>query len=176
MLLSCSDNEEIIRLKNLNKNLSEKLTLKQKALSIAQKSQLKFQFLQKQLGNIKAKIETNYGTMEFKFFPEHAPLHVFTFVTRAEAGYYDGVLFHRVMEGFMIQAGDANTKRNTNNSQPAGSGNPLVMIPHEFNNLKHTPGILSTARVSDKSFGAGSQFFIMHAEKPIPSLSVSIRR
>jgi len=68
------------------------------------------------------------------------------------------------MPGFMIQGGDPNTK-NTD-ALDDGMGGPMGAIPHEFNPTEHKRGILSMARVGDKSLGAGSQFFIMHADYP----------
>ena len=121
-------------------------------------------FLASKIEGVKAKIITNMGDIELEFFPDKAPLHCFNFITRAECGYYDNTLFHRVIKGFMIQGGDPNTK--TDNVDTYGTGGPIVAIPHEFNDIKHTPGILSMARPGDESLGAGSQFFIMQAEYP----------
>lgn len=119
-------------------------------------------FLVKQMQNVKARIVTNVGDIELKFHPENAPIHCFNFITRAESGFYNGTKFHRVIPGFMIQGGDPNSK--DNDPSDDGGGGPLVNIPHEFNTTKHMPGILSMARVGDKSYGAGCQFFIMHGE------------
>lgn len=116
------------------------------------------------LEGVKARIITNQGTMEAEFFPEAAPLHVFNFVARAESGFYDGTRFHRVIPGFMIQGGDPNSRSGDKLSM--GQGGPIAAIPHEFNDITHRRGVLSMARVSDKSQGAGSQFFIMHADTP----------
>ncbi len=117
-----------------------------------------------QMQNAKARIETNVGNIEVKFYPEKAPIHCFAFIARAEGGFYDNTQFHRVISGFMIQGGDPNTK----NKDPYddGMGGPLVNIPHEFNDTKHMKGILSMARVGDVNVGAGSQFFIMHGPTP----------
>lgn len=116
------------------------------------------------LEGVKARIITNQGTIELDFFPEAAPLHVFNFVARAESGFYDGTRFHRVIPGFMIQGGDPNSRSGDKLSM--GQGSPISAIPHEFNDITHSRGVLSMARVSDKSIGAGSQFFIMHADTP----------
>lgn len=124
----------------------------------------KLMFLTGKLMGIKARIVTNYGNIELKFFPEVAPLQCFNFITRAESGFYDGTLFHRVIKGFMIQGGDPITK--TDRVAEYGSGGPIAMIPHEFNDKEHKRGILSTARTSDVNAGAGSQFFIMHEDRP----------
>ena len=120
----------------------------------------KERFLKDKISGIKARIVTNLGNIEVKFFSEKAPLQCYNFITRAESGFYDSTQFHRVIKGFMIQGGDPNSK----NSDPFddGRGKPMVSIPHEFNDVKHLPGILSTARPGDESAGAGSQFFIMH--------------
>lgn len=119
-------------------------------------------FLAEQLSGVTATIETNHGEMELEFYPEKAPIHVFNFVSRAESGYYDGLKFHRIIENFMIQAGDPKTKGDDRSEY--GGGGPIANIPHEFNDISHQPGILSMARVSDVEEGAGSQFFIMHGE------------
>ncbi len=120
----------------------------------------KERFLTEKITGIKARIVTNLGNIEVKFFPEKAPLQCYNFITRAESGFYDSTQFHRVIKGFMIQGGDPNSK----NDDPFddGRGKPMVSIPHEFNDTRHLPGILSTARPGDESAGAGSQFFIMH--------------
>lgn len=115
------------------------------------------------LEGVKARIHTNHGTIEVEFFYDLAPVHVFNFVARAESGFYDNTQFHRVIPGFMIQGGDPNSR--DDNKLNNGQGGPLTMIPHEFNSTRHERGILSMARVSDKSAGAGSQFFIMHADR-----------
>lgn len=114
-------------------------------------------------GDKVAVIETNHGRILVKFFPDDAPGHVANFIKLAESGFYDGVRFHRVIPGFMIQGGDPNTK-----DQPRelhGTGGPGWQIPAEFNAIPHTPGILSMARTSDPN-SAGSQFFLMHERSP----------
>lgn len=112
----------------------------------------------------RARIVTTAGTIELRFYPELAPIHVLAFVSRAESGFYNDSYFHRVIPGFMIQGGDPNTR----NEDPLddGMGGPMGAIPHEFNPTPHKRGILSMARMGDKSLGAGSQFFIMHADYP----------
>lgn len=124
----------------------------------------RFEDLAGYLEGVKARIITNQGEMEVAFFPEAAPLHVFNFVARAESGYYDGTRFHRVIPGFMIQGGDPNSRSGDKTSM--GQGGPVSAIPHEFNDITHRRGVLSMARVADKNQGAGSQFFIMHADTP----------
>jgi peptidyl-prolyl cis-trans isomerase B (cyclophilin B) len=102
----------------------------------------------------KATITTKFGRIVVKFFPDLAPMHVKNFITLAEAGFYDGTPFHRVIPGFMIQGGDPNG---------TGTGGPGYTIPAEFTTKKkHVAGILSMARTNDPN-SAGSQFFIMVA-------------
>ena len=102
------------------------------------------------------------GVITVELYPEIAPNSVANFVELANSGYYDGVIFHRVIAGFMIQGGDPTG---------TGMGGPGYHIKGEFaangfeNNLKHTRGVISMARSSDPD-SAGSQFFIMHADAP----------
>ena len=105
-----------------------------------------------------AVIETNMGTIIFKFHPEVAPKTVENFKKLADEKFYDGTKFHRVIPGFMIQGGDPNS-RNPDRSKH-GTGGPGYTIPAEFSQIKHKPGIVSMARGSDIN-SAGSQFFIV---------------
>ena len=105
----------------------------------------------------------NGGVIKAELFPEIAPNTVANFVNLVESGFYDGLIFHRVIPGFMIQGGDP---------QGTGMGGPGYTIRGEFarngfrqNNLKHSRGVLSMAR-SMMPNSAGSQFFIMHADAP----------
>ena len=104
----------------------------------------------------------NGGVMELELYPEKAPLTVANFEKLVKSGFYDGLGFHRIIEGFMIQGGDP--KGN-------GTGGPGWEIKGEFaangvnNDLKHTRGVISMARSMDPD-SAGSQFFIMHADAP----------
>ncbi|TGY65061.1 peptidylprolyl isomerase [Dubosiella muris] len=101
-------------------------------------------------------------TMAGELYPDIAPETVANFEKLANEGFYDGLTFHRIIPGFMIQGGDP--KGN-------GTGGPGYSIKGEFNangfknDLKHTRGILSMARAMDPN-SAGSQFFIMHADAP----------
>jgi peptidyl-prolyl cis-trans isomerase B (cyclophilin B) len=147
-----------------NQKLKEEVSHLKSMVSKMRASDDKLMFLAGKLSGIKARLKTDYGDIEVKFFPEEAPIQCFNFITRAESGYYDNTLFHRVVKGFMIQGGDPNTK--TGNKATYGQGGPLVMVPHEFNDISHKRGILSTARTSNVNMGAGSQFFIMHADNP----------
>ena len=105
----------------------------------------------------------NGKTITAELYPEIAPNTVANFVNLIQKGFYDGLIFHRVIAGFMIQGGDPNC---------TGMGGPGYTIKGEFaangfkqNNLRHTRGVLSMAR-SMMPNSAGSQFFIMHANAP----------
>jgi len=113
-----------------------------------------------------AVIKTSEGEMVLEFWPEVAPGHVANFKKLAKSGFYDGQAFHRIIKGFMIQAGDPNTK-DPNKASQYGAGGPGYQIKAEFNDRKHIRGVLSMARSSDPNSG-GSQFFICLA--PAPSL------
>jgi peptidyl-prolyl cis-trans isomerase B (cyclophilin B) len=103
-----------------------------------------------------ATIDTSVGEIKLDLYPKDAPHHVNSFVFLAREGFYNGVIFHRVIPGFMIQGGDPTG---------TGSGGPGYKIKAEFNARKHVRGTLSMARTNDPN-SAGSQFFIMHAEAP----------
>ena len=102
----------------------------------------------------------NGDIIKAELYPEIAPNTVNNFISLVNKGFYDGVIFHRVIRGFMIQGGDP---------EGTGIGGPGYSIHGEFsnngftNNLKHTPGVLSMARTMMPN-SAGSQFFIMHAD------------
>jgi len=108
-------------------------------------------------GNETAVLETNYGKMVLKFFPDKAPMHCTSFKRLVNAGYYDCTTFHRIIPGFMIQGGDINSKDTLEGNE--GTGGPGYSLPAEFNDLHHDKGILSMARSADPN-SAGSQFFI----------------
>ncbi|MBP5730789.1 MAG: peptidylprolyl isomerase [Clostridia bacterium] len=101
-----------------------------------------------------------YGTVIIELFPDVAPITVASFITLANSGYYDGLIFHRVIKNFMIQGGD---------KEGTGSGSAPYNIKGEFsangveNNIKHVPGVVSMARA--KAYDtAGTQFFICVAD------------
>lgn len=158
--ISCKDQEMIEQ----NKQHQAKIKELKHEVSLLQDANKNRQFLVSNLIGIKARIATNQGNIELAFYPEKAPLHCFTFINRAEGGFYDNTQFHRIIPGFMIQGGDPNTK--TDQKHTYGQGGPLVMMPHEFNEISHKRGVLSTARIADLSQGAGCQFFIMHQDNP----------
>ena len=117
----------------------------------------------KKMADTKAVIETKFGKIELKFFPEVAPNHVNNFIELAKKGFYDGTTFHRVIPGFMIQGGDPNSK-NPDKSMH-GMGGPGYTVKAEFNDKAHKRGILSMARAASPD-SAGSQFFICVADAP----------
>ena len=104
-----------------------------------------------------ATIETTEGTISVEFWPDVAPGHVQNFIELSKQGFYNGLIFHRVIPGFMIQGGCP---------QGTGTGNAGKQLKAEFNNRadrKHTRGVLSMARSSDPD-SASCQFFIMHQD------------
>ena len=104
----------------------------------------------------------NGDTMKAELYPEVAPNTVNNFISLVKKGFYDGLIFHRIISGFMIQGGDPDG---------TGMGGPGYSIKGEFsyngvdNNLKHSRGVLSMARAQHPD-SAGSQFFVMHANAP----------
>ncbi len=115
----------------------------------------------KKMAETKAVIETKFGNIDLRFFPDVAPNHVHNFIELAKKGFYDGTIFHRVIPGFMIQGGDPNTK-NPDRSKH-GMGGPAYTIKAEFNEKPHKRGTLSMARAANPD-SAGSQFFICVAD------------
>lgn len=111
--------------------------------------------------NVDIEVE-NKGVIELELYPDIAPVTVSNFVYLAKKGFYDGLIFHRVIEGFMIQGGCP---------EGTGMGGPDHRIKGEFasngfeNNLKHERGVISMARTQAPN-SAGSQFFIMHQTSP----------
>ena len=117
----------------------------------------------KKMSETSAVIETKFGNIELRFFPDVAPNHVKNFIDLAKKGFYDRTTFHRVIPGFMIQGGDPNTK--TQDRSRHGFGGPGYTLKAEFNEKKHKRGTLSMAR-SQNPDSAGSQFFICVADAP----------
>ncbi len=112
---------------------------------------------------VKARIEMEQGgVIELELYPEKAPITVENFKNLASDGFYNGLIFHRVIAGFMIQGGCP---------QGTGMGGPGYQIKGEFaangvqNDIKHVRGVISMARAQHPD-SAGSQFFIMHADAP----------
>jgi peptidyl-prolyl cis-trans isomerase B (cyclophilin B) len=110
-----------------------------------------------------ATIETKFGEINLKFFPEVAPNHVNSFIELASDGFYDGTTFHRIVPGFVIQGGDPNTKSDDRSRH--GMGGPGFTLKAEFSKLPHKRGSLSMARAANPD-SAGSQFFICVADAP----------
>jgi len=106
---------------------------------------------------------SNGGIIKVELYPEVAPNTVNSFISLVQSQYFDGLMFHRVIPGFMIQGGDPTA---------TGTGGPGYSIKGEFtsngftNNLKHTRGVISMARSAQSKDSAGSQFFIMQADAP----------
>ncbi len=107
-------------------------------------------------------METQHGTMKIELYPEVAPITVANFEKLVSEGFYDGLTFHRIIRGFMIQGGDP---------EGTGMGGSKDKIKGEFatngvkNDLKHRRGVLSMARSMMRD-SASSQFFIMHEDAP----------
>jgi cyclophilin family peptidyl-prolyl cis-trans isomerase len=104
-------------------------------------------------------INSSLGDIKVEFYPEHAPKTVDNFRELANKGFYDGLIFHRIVPNFVIQGGDPNT-RNVNNRTGWGTGGPGWNLKAEFNKNKHSRGAMSMARSQDPD-SAGSQFFIV---------------
>nr|MBN2277410.1 peptidylprolyl isomerase [candidate division Zixibacteria bacterium] len=114
------------------------------------------EYKKRQPDNPEIAIETDFGTMKLELFRDVAPIHVDSMLSLVKKGFYDGLIFHRIIDGFMIQGGDP--KGN-------GTGGPGYTLPAEFNKIKHVEGSLSMARSQDPN-SAGSQFFICLAPAP----------
>ena len=108
-------------------------------------------------------LETDSGRLIIEFFPDVAPNHVKNFVTLSESDYYTNTIFHRIIEGFMIQGGDPLTAQENSSKSSWGTGDPGYSIDAEFNSIQHNRGIVSMARSADPN-SAGSQFFIVHKD------------
>ncbi|NLK22302.1 MAG: peptidylprolyl isomerase [Epulopiscium sp.] len=104
----------------------------------------------------------NEDKVKLELYPDKAPNTVNNFISLINKGFYDGIIFHRIIKGFMIQGGDP---------EGSGMGGPGYSIKGEFkingveNNLKHKKGVISMARAQNPD-SAGSQFFIMHEDSP----------
>jgi cyclophilin family peptidyl-prolyl cis-trans isomerase len=101
-------------------------------------------------------LETNFGKMVLELFHDVAPAHADSFVARTNAGFYNGTIFHRVIDGFMIQGGDP---------EGTGRGGAGYTLKAEFSDLPHVEGTLSMARSPDVN-SASSQFFVCLAKAP----------
>ena len=117
------------------------------------------------------------GDVEIELYPKIAPNHVKRFETLAKEGKYDGVVFHRVIDGFMAQTGDVkfgNSNTSEYNLQLAGTGgSDLPDLKAEFSDVAHNRGVLSMARSADPN-SANSQFFIVLESAPHLDRSYSV--
>ena len=114
-------------------------------------------------------LKLSYGDVEIELYPDKAPNHVKRFKELSESGKYDGVVFHRVIEGFMAQTGDVqfgNSNSKDFNINLAGTGGSnLPNVKAEFTDIAHTRGTISAARSADPD-SANSQFFICFQSAP----------
>ena len=114
-------------------------------------------------------LKLSYGDVEIELYPDKAPNHVKRFKELSESGKYDGVVFHRVIEGFMAQTGDVqfgNSNSKDFNLNLAGTGGSnLPNVKAEFTDVAHTRGTISAARSADPD-SANSQFFICFQSAP----------
>ena len=113
--------------------------------------------------DVEAVIETDKGEIVLTFYPDVAPVTVASFIHLARSGFYNGLRFHRVEPGFVIQGGDP--KSVDPNAPDVGTGGPGYSLPAEFNERPHNKGTLSMARSQDPNSG-GSQFFICLEAQP----------
>ena len=114
-------------------------------------------------------LKLDYGQVEIELYPEKAPNHVKRFKELSDSGKYDGVVFHRVIDGFMAQTGDVkfgnSNSPNFNLSLAGTGGSDLPNLKAEFTDIAHTRGVLSAARSADTD-SANSQFFICFESAP----------
>ena len=118
--------------------------------------------------NPKIILTTKYGDVKIELYQDTAPNHVKRILELSKAGKYDGVAFHRVIDGFMAQTGDVqhgNTKKGFNASMVGTGGSDLPDLKQEFNNIPHERGTMSMARSQDPN-SANSQFFICFDKAP----------
>ena len=118
------------------------------------------------MANRIARIETNMGTIRFELLEEDAPKTTENFRLLAERGYYDGVIFHRVINGFMIQGGDPTGTGRGGESAWGGRFNDEINRSSEVYKRGYKAGTVAMANAGPNT--NGSQFFIMHADYPLP--------
>ena len=118
--------------------------------------------------NIKI-LKLKYGQVEIELYPDKAPNHVKRFKELSDSGKYDGVVFHRVIDGFMAQTGDVkfgnSNSPNFNLSLAGTGGSDFPNLKAEFSDIAHTRGVISAARSADPN-SANSQFFICFDSAP----------
>ena len=118
------------------------------------------------MANRIANIKTNHGTIRFELLEEDAPKTTENFITLAERGYYDGVIFHRVISGFMIQGGDPEGTGRGGKSAWGGRFADEINRSSELYQGAYKKGTVAMANAGPNT--NGSQFFIMHADYPLP--------
>jgi cyclophilin family peptidyl-prolyl cis-trans isomerase len=118
------------------------------------------------MANRIANIKTNHGTIRFELLEEDAPKTTDNFIRLAERGYYDGVIFHRVISGFMIQGGDPTGTGRGGESASGGRFADEINRSSELYRGAYTKGTVAMANAGPNT--NGSQFFIMHADYPLP--------
>ena len=114
-------------------------------------------------------LKLKYGQVEIELYPDKAPNHVKRFKELSDSGKYDGVVFHRVIDGFMAQTGDVkfgnSNSPNFNLSLAGTGGSDFPNLKAEFSDIAHTRGVISAARSADPN-SANSQFFICFDSAP----------
>lgn len=118
------------------------------------------------MSNRTAVIETNLGTIEFELLEQDAPKTTENFITLAQRGYYDGVIFHRVIQGFMIQGGDPTGTGRGGESAWGGRFDDEINASSQLYKTGYKRGVVAMANAGRNT--NGSQFFIMHADHPLP--------
>jgi cyclophilin family peptidyl-prolyl cis-trans isomerase len=118
------------------------------------------------MGNRKAVIKTNKGTIRFELLESDAPKTTENFITLAERGYYDGIIFHRVIKGFMIQGGDPTGTGRGGEAAKGGRFNDEINSSSPVYKTGYKAGTVAMANAGPNT--NGSQFFIMHADYQLP--------
>ena len=118
------------------------------------------------MANRQAVIQTNHGTIRFELLETEAPKTTENFILLAEKGYYDGVIFHRVIKGFMIQGGDPTGTGRGGQSAWGGRFNDEINRTSELYQKGYRAGTVAMANAGPNT--NGSQFFIMHVDYPLP--------
>jgi cyclophilin family peptidyl-prolyl cis-trans isomerase len=118
------------------------------------------------MSNRTAVIDTNFGVIEFELLEQDAPKTTENFITLAQKGYYDGVIFHRVIKGFMIQGGDPTGTGRGGESAWGGRFNDEIDPSSQVYKTGYTRGTVAMANAGPNT--NGSQFFIMHSDYPLP--------
>ncbi|MBK7642652.1 MAG: peptidylprolyl isomerase [Planctomycetes bacterium] len=111
----------------------------------------------------KVRIKTDKGDIVVALYAKEAPKHVENFLKLCREGFYNGIKFHRVMKGFMIQSGDPNSK--TEDRATWGQGGPGYKVDREENKLHHFAGYLAAAKQGGDAQSSGSQFYITTADR-----------